>query len=180
MTTLKLYEATDALLTVREWIEEHAEEIAAGDGELPAELADLIDKSALDFAKKVEAVALFIRELEGTKAGSKAEADRLAARVKTLEHSVTGLKAYLEQQMGRADVPKLQGHLCSVSRQKNSTPSLRAVPDVALLPAEFVRTFEPVTPPPVADREKLVAAFKAGAPLPAGVEITVGYHIRIR
>lgn len=178
--TLHLYDATDALLIVREWIEENQDALLANDGELPPELAELIDKSSADFEKKVEAVGLFVRELEATRTGTKSEADRMAQRAKTLGNTVDGLKRYLEQQLARAEVKDVKGKLCTVRRQKNGQPSVLALPPVESLPAEYVRTPAPPPPPaPEADRAKLVLAYKEGLSLPAGVEIVTGFHVRI-
>lgn len=175
--SLSLYEATDGLLTVKQWIEEHADEILLNDGELPQALAELIDQAEGDFATKVERVALYIREVIATKAANKAEADRFTQRVKVLENTEKGLKRYLVLCLEAAEKTKVETTLVRVRTQKNGTPSLVACPDVSALPPEYVTT--PPPPPPQVNSNALLAAFRQGVTLPEGVKFETGKHLRI-
>ncbi|HEX5437164.1 MAG TPA: siphovirus Gp157 family protein [Gemmatimonadaceae bacterium] len=179
-TALKLYGTTDALLTVRTWIEEHADEIIAAGGEMPAELAALVDEAEGAFEEKVERVALYIRELLSTAKAVKEEADRLAARARHMERAADGLKGYLLAQLQRADVQKVAGQLVTVRRQK-SPPSVRCAVEPAALfdrwGGLYVQRKETYT----LDSKAIIAAYKAHGDdmIPVDVTVEQGEHVRI-
>lgn len=176
---LRLYDTVDALQTVESWLIEH-------DGELTPELSELLDQALGDFGAKVERVALKVRELEQSAEAVKAEATRLAARAKSYETAAARLKAYLHLELQRAGRDKVEGpnKLATVAVQKNSAPAVTFTRQPTDDDAAFgfaVTIPEQVIPASVQwDRAALVAAFKSNAPLPDGVEITVGTHVRIR
>jgi Siphovirus Gp157 len=118
-STLKLYEATDAIEIVRDWILEHDEELRANEGALPDELAELLAKVEGDFAQKAERVALFIREMIATGKAIKIEEERLYARRKSLENASDRLKRYLEMNMLVAEKMRIDGKLVTLRIQKN-------------------------------------------------------------
>lgn len=119
IATMKLYEATDAIEIVRDWIFEHDEELRANEGVLPDELAELLAQVEGDFATKAERVALFARELAATGKAIKEEEERLRARRKTMESTVDGLKRYLELNMLIAEKMRIDGKLVTLRIQKN-------------------------------------------------------------
>jgi hypothetical protein len=177
---MRLYEATDALDVVREWIYEHDEEIRAMEGALPDELAQLLEQAEGDFKTKAERVGLFIRELVVNAKAVKEEEVRLASRVKHYERAADGLKRYLQSQMEQAGIPKVEGKLCTVRLQKNS-PAVHA-PDMTQealgrIRAEFVIVI------PASYRLNTAAIlqhWKATGENPVeGVEVTQGRHLRI-
>jgi hypothetical protein len=118
-TALHLYEATDAIEIVRDWILEHDEELRANEGALPDELAELLAKVEGDFATKAERVALFIRELVTTGKAIKLEEERLYARRKAMENAADRLKRYLEMNMLVAEKMRIDGKLVTLRIQKN-------------------------------------------------------------
>lgn len=118
-STLKLYEATDAIEIVRDWILEHDEELRANEGALPDELAELLAKVEGDFNQKAERVALFIRELLSTAKAIKIEEERLYARRKSMENASDRLKRYLEMNMLVAEKMRIEGKLVTLRIQKN-------------------------------------------------------------
>jgi hypothetical protein len=122
-STLKLYEATDAIEIVRGWILEHDEELRANEGALPDELAELLAKVEGDFNQKAERVALFIREMLATGKAIKIEEERLYARRKSMENAADWLKRYLETNMLIAEKMRIDGQLVTLRIQKNP-PSL--------------------------------------------------------
>lgn len=133
-TAIKLYEATDAIEIVRDWILEHDEELRANEGVLPDELADLLAKVEGDFATKAERVALFIREQVATSKAIKEEEERLRARRKSIENSVDGLKRYLEINMLAAEKMRIDGKLVTLRIQKNPPSCIveREIPESEL------------------------------------------------
>jgi Siphovirus Gp157 len=118
-STLKLYEATDAIEIVRDWILEHDEEMRANEGVLPDELAELLAQVEGDFAQKAERVALFVRELLATAKAIKLEEERLSARRKSMENAADRLKRYLETNMLLAEKMRIEGKLVTLRIQKN-------------------------------------------------------------
>lgn len=118
-TAMHLYEATDALEIVRDWILEHDEELRANEGAFPDELAELLAKVEGDFATKSERVALFVRELLTTGKAIKIEEERLYARRKSMEHAAERLKRYLEMNMLIAEKMRIDGKLVTLRIQKN-------------------------------------------------------------
>jgi hypothetical protein len=178
MTTLKLYETAEALLIVEAWIDEHADELIANGGELPPALAELIDQATAQLEGKVEKVALKVRELVATAAVVKLEATRLTQRAKTYENAAEALKAYLKLQLERAGQTKVEGKLATVAIQKNGQPSLSVTKSIEELPKAW--RIQPPAPPPVLNREAVLAALKLGEELPDGIVAVTGTHLRIR
>jgi len=125
---MKLYDATDQLLTIREWMDEpeNAEKLIAAGGDLDAvpELAELADKAEGDFATKMERVALYVRELLATAEVQRATAKAInavaaphSARASSIESAAAGLKEYMRRNLARLNRPKVEGELVDVRRQ---------------------------------------------------------------
>jgi hypothetical protein len=120
---IPLYQRTEDLAAVREWILEHEDEIRAMEGALPDELAELLTQAEGDFKTKAESVALMVRELEGLAKFAGDERKRLEAREAHYKKAAAGLKDYLRFHMLSSGVEKIEGKLCNVALQ-NSPPSL--------------------------------------------------------
>lgn len=118
-SSLRLWEAGDAIEIVRDWLDEHDDEIRANEGAIPDELAELLAKVEGDFNRKAERVALFIRELQATAKAIKEEEERLRDRRKSRECAVDRLKRYLELQMLEHTIPRIEGKLVTLRIQKN-------------------------------------------------------------
>lgn len=182
-TMLRLYEITDQLDVVRDWLYEHDEEIRAAEGAIPDELAALLNEVEGDFKSKAENVALFVRELIANSKAVKEERDRLDAKAKHYERSAESLKAYLKLNMERADIPKVEGKLVSVRLQKNP-PAVKVLLDQETLGKmrDDLETALFVTTVPESyrvDTDYAKAVWKQGASLPQGIEVVQGSHIRI-
>lgn len=191
---LKLYEATDALQVVAEWLEENDELIRASEGAIPDELAELLAKAEGDFNVKAERVALFIQERLGQSKLVKDEADRLAARAARLKRHAETLKRYLHAELLRARIQKVEGKLISV-RVQNSPPAVEGDVAEGLLEQLWRRAEESeVEDNPerglvvripesfTLNRTAVLQAVKAEQALPpelAGVEVTRGTHVRL-
>lgn len=172
--TLKLYEATAQLDVVRDWL------IESG-GELTPEIEALLTEAQEAFDTKVERVALFVRELLATAAAVKVERERLAALEKSYTNGAENLKGYLLRQMQRAEVAKVDGTLAKV-RVQNSPPSVQSTLDADTLRAAFDAGQEWVIEVPASyrlDTNIIKAYAKDGTPLPEGVTVEVGQHVRI-
>lgn len=181
IATMKLYEATDAIEIVRDWIFEHDEELRANEGVLPDELAELLAQVEGDFATKAERVALFARELAATGKAIKEEEERLRARRKSMENTVDGLKRYLETNMLIAEKMRIDGKLVTLRIQKNPPHvdgelsqeelcilDMMESPFVSVVPATFRL-----------DAKLVIEAWKAGAEIPAGLAVSQGASLRI-
>jgi len=183
-TALRLYECVDGIDTVREWIDEHADELIAAGGDLERlpELAELLELAEGQLANKVESVALYVRELLSTAAAIKEESARLAARAKHAEAAAASLKRYLLINMERAELKRVDGKLVTV-RVQASPPAvthdltdadLRALYAIPVGPRFVTRTETFAL-----DRKVTLAAEQTGESLPPGVQVTRGTHIRI-
>lgn len=176
--TTKLYELSQAREILDGWLAESEGEFTP---EMEALLADL--DGAAD--EKIERVGLFIREQMADAAAIKTEEDRLTARRKAREKAAESLKAYLHREMDKLGKAKVQGLLCTVAVQKNPPSVMCALGDAELLAAregddpvgQFVRE---VPASYRIDRDAVLAAYKAGDPIPPAIAVVVGSHVRIR
>lgn len=161
-TTMKLYETTAALQIVDEWIDEHRDEIARLDGEMPPELLAALEQAEGDFAAKAERVALKIRELTLTAEAYQAEVDRLRAHASAREKAADALKRYLLAQLQAAGRDVVQCPRATL-RVQLAAPSLRLVADEAtVLAAPEWQPFVVETITHKIDRKRALAAMKDG------------------
>lgn len=178
--TLRLYDTVDQLEIVRQWIDEHSDEIIAAGGELPPELAALLDQAEGQLTEKVERVGLYVRELLLTSKAIEEEAQRLhdaaVAKLKAANH----LKEYLRGQLERAEITTVKGKLLTVRVQKNP-PSVQCA-DPATLYTELGEEWieRRVVESFVVRRDYVLAAYKANEPpIPLGIDVTQGSHVRL-
>lgn len=187
IATMKLYEATDAIEIVRDWIFEHDEELRANEGVLPDELAELLAQVEGDFATKAERVALFARELAATGKAIKEEEERLRARRKSMESTVDGLKRYLEINMLATEKMRIDGKLVTLRIQLNGPAVVSTLDDAALLrlweswrgEVDGPVLVKQIPASYVLDRKAVLDAHKLGVELPAGISIERGASLRI-
>lgn len=167
VSTLTMYEATDAMLTVRRWIEDNAEAIIEAGGELPAELVELMDKADGDLNTKAERTAFFLRELSETQDALKRQAAVLTRKAKALERSEAGLKGYYLLQFIRLGYNRLEGKIGGLRVQRNSAASITVAEDfdaydlVAAGKESWVRKIDPVPAQLQVDTWAVGEAFKA-------------------
>lgn len=175
-----------AALTLYAWgneLDRVKEMLYAAEGEWTPEIEAEFEAVELGFTEKAERVALFIRELQSSAKAVKSETERLAARAKSFERAAENLKGYLLAQMERAEIPKVEGRLVTVRVQK-SPPSVKTTLDQDTLgrmrsdlhTALFVKT---VPESYGLDTEYVKAIWKNGKPLPEGIEVSQGVHVRI-
>lgn len=163
-----------SLWTITDTLREILERIEAGGGELTPEDESALDRAESDFAGKVEAVALFIRETAVTAAAIESEAKRLQDRARTLKGTETRLKKYLHQCLILADEKSVTTPKITVRRQKNGRPSIRWTRSVEDLPEDFRRVTVDV------NGEKAYEEFRRDPEsLPDGFQVELGEHIRI-
>lgn len=184
-TALRLYEATDAIEIVRDWILEHDQELLANEGVLPDELAELLAKVEGDFKAKAERVALFIRELLSTAKAIKEEESRLATRRKSMENAADRLKRYLEANMLEAEQMRIEGKLVTLRIQLNnpavvctldSDALAKLYPKVSTWTVPIIRRIPETY---ALDKHAVLDAHKLGVVLPDGIAVERGASLRI-
>lgn len=184
---MHLYDATDAIEIVRDWVLEHDEELRANEGVLPDELAELLAKVEGDFDKKAERVALFVRELLSTGKAIKEEEDRLVRRRRAMEHAADRLKRYLETNMLQAERMRIEGKLVTLRIQLNNPAVISELDEVELFrlyenwrgDADGPVLVKQIPASYVLDKKAVLEAHKLGLDLPAGVTVERGASLRI-
>lgn len=142
-TMLKLYEAVDAYQTALDWMEEHEDEIISAGGELPEELDAILDQAEGDLEEKVKRVALVVQNLKANANAAKEEADRLATTARSYQRQADALTNYLQYEMERAGVPRVETPVVKVRIQRASRPSITPTVPIEDLPQEFQRIRDP-------------------------------------
>lgn len=169
--TLKLYEYADALDAIRS-------QLFDAEGDLSPELEAALNEAEGSFNEKAERVALFIRELQSNAKAVKEEAQRLNSRALQYEKTAEGLKRYLQRELERVEVLRVDGKLINVRLQKSPPSVVTSLADeeIKMLPANYV------THVPEAwrlNKDAAIAAHKEGQPLPFGIEVVQNFHVRI-
>lgn len=169
--SLKLYEYGDALDEIRA-------QLFDAEGEITPELEAALTDAEGDFSWKAERVALFVRELQSNAKAVKDESCRLALRAAQYERTAEGLKRYLQREMERVEIPRVDGKLINVRLQKSPPSVVSTLDENALreIPAAYV-TLVPESYR--LNAKQVIEAWKSGAEIPAGIEVTQNLHIRI-
>lgn len=170
--TLKLYEYADALDEIRA-------QLFDAEGDLTPEIEAALNEAESDFATKAERVALFIRELQSNAKAVKEEATRLSQRAAQYERTAEGLKHYLQREMERVEIPRVDGKLINVRLQKSPPSVVSSLSEEDLeynIPAAYVT----VVPESFRLNAKaVIEAWKSGAELPTGLGVVQTQHVRI-
>jgi hypothetical protein len=135
---LKLYEHVDDYQVVLDWMDEHDEAIRAAGGELPPELDELFAAVVGDVTAKAESCALVYRNLAANASAADAEAKRLAALAQGYTRQAETFRAYIQRQMERAGIPRIDGPRAKLWLQKNGAASVRPK-DADVIPLECRR-----------------------------------------
>ena len=163
---MKLYEIPSELRAIEA-------QIAEMEGELTAELEEQLDSLQAEFDRKVEWLALMIREAEAEAAAFKLEEQRLGERRKAADNRAKRLKFYVHEQMQRMQVGKVAGELATISLVANSRPSVRWEEGVDI-PDEFCRIKREL------DTNAVLLHVGIHGEPPAGASVVTGSHLRIR
>ena len=146
------------------------------------ETGEILDTEKLDALqmereKKLEGVALWIKDLNYEAAAVKEEADKLTARKKALDNKITGLKQWL---LYALNGEKMKTPRCNVYQTHNQ--KLTVVNETALVnfikslndPGQFLRF-----PDPELKKDEIKKALKDGYEIPgAALESTEGLVIK--
>ena len=109
----------------------------------------------MDFEDKADAYAKVIRELEDRDAAIKGEVDRLTARRRNIQNSISRMKEALQGAMVSVGKPKFSTTLFSFGIQKN--PASVVIDDEKRLPDIFI-----IPQPPKIDKVSLKEMLKKG------------------
>lgn len=169
-TPFQLYKIHDHLATLFDWIDDseapiYPEEITAKIKALFADQQELFEetrKSVLNFAAQAKA--------------AREESQRLAELARKSEGRADGLKAMILQAMEMSGLKKVEfKDGGNVRIQANSAFSLEFTGEAEKLPEAFRKTTITYSP----DREALLSANDMGLPLPEGIKLFKGSHLRL-
>lgn len=180
--TLRLYDAVEALDILDDLIDEHSAQIILGGGDIESvpEIAELLAFAEDQFEASVERWAQKIRSLTLEAQAAQEEADRIAHIAKTKTNTVTGLKSYLKRMLEIRQVQKIQFPTIRVRIQANSAPAVTATSETVIETlyaqgSELIKRKETFD----LDRDKILALVAANEPLPEGITVARGTHLRV-
>lgn len=131
-----------------------------------------LDELADMESAKVDAFAAFVREQSARVEFLKNEAQRIAARARSIERKIYGLKLCYLRQMQTAGLSRVAGTTYTLTTRKTTSVN---VADVDVLPEAYRVTKTEVSP----DRKAIAAALKAGEAVP-GASLVEGVSLQIR
>ncbi|EPT8929624.1 siphovirus Gp157 family protein [Listeria innocua] len=158
---MKLYQLTDNYLRVQELLEENKTEA----------VEDTLDALADGFHDKAENIVKIIKSLAADAEMAGKEAKRLLKRKQALENNVQKLKTYLQTEMERMEIRKINSTLFTIQIQKN--PASVEIVDEALLKPFFL------IQEPKIDKKRIAEILKSGEEV-EGARLVESESIRIR
>ncbi|MBC6148069.1 siphovirus Gp157 family protein [Listeria innocua] len=158
---MKLYELTDNYLRVQELLEENKTEA----------VEDTLDALTDGFHDKAENIVKIIKSLAADSEMAGKEAKRLLKRKQALENNVQKLKTYLQTEMERMEIRKINSTLFTIQIQKN--PASVEIVDEALLKPFFLLQ------EPKIDKKRIAEILKSGEEV-EGAKLVESESIRIR
>lgn len=146
------------------------------DLDLPDDVVrDTLEGLSGELEAKATNVAMFARNLEATAETIKAAEADMAARRKAIEARAKRLRVYLQDQMQRTGITKIECPYFKLSIRDN--PPAVVIDAESQIPQEFMRTPEP--PPPAPDKKAIAEALKAGKDVP-GAHLERGQRLEIK
>ena len=133
---MRLYEIVNLYQAALDWMEEEMPDIAASGGEIPKELASLLDEAESDFETKVQNLAFVIRDQSAKALAIKSEIDQLAKKHKAANGRADYLKKDLHDEMLRAKINRVDGEVLKVGIRINSAMSISLL-DPEKIPQKF-------------------------------------------
>lgn len=125
-------------------------------------IADTLEGMAGELEVKATNVAMFVRNLEASADAIKQAEERMSLRRKAIENRAKRIKAYLQMQMERTGITKIECPYFKLAVRDN--PPAVVVDMDAAIPERFMRVPEP--PPPAPDKKAIAEALKAGEDVP--------------
>lgn len=179
MTTLA--DRVTDIQVIEAWIAEHADEIAAAQGELPPELEALLNEGMASLEEKVERVALVIKRMWADSTANEQLEKHYAGRRRVKANEAERLEGYLYQQLQAAGITHVKRPLADVAIQQSPASVTSSLDEVGLRNlAQHRPSLVKHTEVWSLDKEAVKRAALLAEPLPEGVSITRNTHIRIR
>ena len=145
-------------------------------GELEDEvLIGAFDVAKEDLADKLEGYCKFIKNLESDIQGLKAEEERLNARRKTMENTVSRCKDAMKFALNTAGEKKIACGTFTVAVQNNAPSVVLDEQYIENIPEEYLVPQEPKI-----DKKKIKADIDAGKDLSGIAHLETGVSLRIR
>lgn len=163
---LKLYEVADALVLIGEQLEENG-------GELTPEIEEQLAVLDGAFEQKVERILLYAQNYRAAADAAVKEAERLASLGRSRTAIADRLRGYVKAQMDIAGRTKIETDRIVARIQKNGRPSIHCLVPIDTLPEGFVRVRREF------NAEVAYELWKAKAPLPDGITVEHGSHLRV-
>ncbi len=162
---LKLYEVVNDYVHACDALYKYSDEMDNG------AIEDTLDGIKGTLEDKIINVAAYINNVQAEVEVLKAHERKLRARRIRLENHTASLKAYLKDNMQRADLKKVKGVAFDVSLRKSTRVMIK---DEHCLPQAYIRKIELY-----ADKEKIKAAIERGDTI-MGAHIEDCTHLCIR
>lgn len=140
----------------------------------PQTVADTLDSLSGELETKAQAVGAMVRMIEADAAAMKQWAADANDRAKAAQARADALREYLAANMQACGIQKIDGPGIALSWRKASAV---VIDEPGLIPGAYMRQPEP--PPPVADKNAIAEALKAGTAVP-GAHIETRQHLQIR
>jgi hypothetical protein len=157
------------------------------EGEVTPAIQERLERLQPALASKIDGVGWWWRVLEADAEKFKKVADEMAAKRRTAERKLEGLKAYLKACLEVAGTPKLKGQYYTLSLQVNSSRSVKLADPFVAHPEWLPERFQKVTITP--RLEVIKAELEAGGGIippgselagPVGELLPPGTHVRLR
>lgn len=138
-------------------------------------VADTLEGLSGELQVKATNVAMFVRNLEATAEAIKVAEQQMAARRKAIENRAQRIRDYLQSQMEKTGISKIECPYFKLAIRDN--PPSVVVDSLDAIPDEYMR--QPETPPPAPDKKMIGDAIKDGVAIP-GVHLEKSKRLEIK
>lgn len=150
--------------------------VKMADLELPEEvIANTLEGLAGELEVKATNVAMFVRNLEASADAIKQAEAEMASRRKAIENRAKRVRQYLQYQMERTGITKIECPYFKLAVRDN--PPSVVIDQEGSIPERFMRVPEP--PPPAPDKKAIAEALKHGEDVP-GAHLERGKRLEIK
>lgn len=136
---------------------------------------DTLEGLSGELEVKATNVAMFVRNLESSAEAIKAAEKQMAERRKALEAKAERIRNYLQENMVRTGINKIDCAYFNISLRK-SPPAVEVI-NLDMIPDEYFDIPEP--PPPALNKNRLKEDLKEGVVID-GARLTSGQYLQIK